>query len=469
MILFTSYTDLHTQADSVLGEVFLLMKRSFLLGGCAAALVYLASPIFLRAQASAYGDGRAVYNEMLAQIGKIPIFDDHSHPGYADDPDVDAMTSPPGSTALRLRPDNPELIAASKALFQYPYGDFSPQHARWLVDRKNELKRREGIRYFDRILDDLGIETVIANRVAMPDYLDKKRFRWAFFVDSFLFPFDNTAIRERNVDEQTYMPLQEKKLRRELAQAGLNSLPDSLDEYLQFISRTLEQDEEQGAVAIKFEAAYFRSLYFTDPAKAQAEPVYQRYRAGGRPSPAEYTVFQDFIFRHLLHEAGRLHLAVHFHTSVGIGEFFNLHNGNVLNLENVLRDPRYGSVKFVLLHGGFPYDREVIWLAARKNVYVDSSFLELVLYPSEFKKILKYWLSIYPDKVLFGSDAFPFNEALGAEECYWLAVRSARQALAAALAELVAEKAFSKEEALKVASGYLHDNAVALYSNAQRP
>ena len=132
-------------------------------------------------------------------------------------------------------------------------------------------------------------------------------------------------------------------------------------------------------------------------------------------------------------------------------------------LENVLRDPRYDSVTFVLLHGGFPYDREAIWLAARKNVLLDSSLVELYLYPSEFKNALKYWLSIYPDKVMFGSDAFPFNEALGAEEAYWLSIQSSREALAAALAELVSEHAFTEEQATKVAHGYLHDNAVDLY------
>lgn len=448
------------------------MSKAFLvcalsaMAGCAIVM-----PPRLNAQATVYGTGdmRAPYREMRAQIDQIRIFDDHSHPGYSDDPDVDAMASPPGSSALRLRADNPELIAASKALFQYPYNDYSPEHASWLIEKKAELRRKEGSGYFDRIFDELGIETAVANRVAMPDYLDKKRFLWAFFVDSFLFPFDNSAIRERNVDEQTYMPLQEKKLKRELGKAGLKTIPESLDGYLRFITRVMEQDRQQGAIAIKFEAAYFRSLYFSDPAEAQAEPVYQRYRASGIPTAAEYTVFQDFIFRYLLREAARLHLAVHFHTSVGIGDFFNLRDGNVLNLENVLRDPRYESVNFVLLHGGFPYDRQVIWLAARKNVYVDSSFDELVLYPSEFKNVLKYWLSIYPDKVLFGSDAFPFNQALGAEECYWLGVRSAREALAGALSELVAEKALSKEQAMNIAHGYLHDNAAALYADTEKP
>jgi hypothetical protein len=423
----------------------------------------------LYAQAMPYGSGdvQQLYETLLNAIEQIPIFDDHSHPGFPDDPDVDAMASPPGSSPLRIRADNPELIAASKALFNYPYSDFSPEHARWLVQEKARLKREQGTEYFDHILDKLGIETAIANRVAMPDYLDRKRFLWAFFVDSFLFPFDNTRIRERNVDEQVYMPLQEKLLKRELRQAGLRSIPDSFDGYLAFVTKILELNHKNGGIAIKFEAAYFRSLYFGDPPKAEAAAIYDRYRNGGIPSQAEYTVFQDFIFRHLLREAERLHLAVHIHTAAGIGEFFSLHNGNVLNLENVLRDPRYDSVTFVLLHGGLPYDRQVIWLAARKNVYVDSSLTDMYLYPSEFKETLKYWLSIYPDKVSFGSDAFPFNETLGAEEAYWLSVKSSREALAAALAELISEHAFSREQAMKIAHGYLHDNAARLYPVAR--
>jgi uncharacterized protein len=444
-------------------------RRQSLCALAGAVTVASLIPALLNAQSSPYGseDVRQIYADLLQAIRQIQIFDNHSHPGFADDPDVDAMASPPGSAALRIRADNPELIAASKALFQYPYADFSPEHARWLVDRKAQLKREEGNQYFDHVLDQVGIQTAVANRVSMPSYLDRKRFLWAFFVDSFLFPFDNSKIRAENVDEQVYIPLQEKKLRRELQQAGLQAMPGSLGDYLKFVTRILELDRNNGGVAIKFEAAYFRSLYFSDPAEADAAAVYEHYKNGGAPGRDEYTVFQDFVFRHLLREAARLHLLVHFHTSVGIGDFFSLHNGNVLNLENVLRDPRYDSVKFVLLHGGFPYDRQVIWLAARKNVFVDSSLTDLYLYPSEFKEVLKYWLSIYPDKVLFGSDAFPFNETLGAEESYWLSVQSSREALAAALAELVSEHAFSREQALKIAHGYLHDHAARLYEPLQ--
>src|SRR5207248_5203559 len=104
----------------------------------------------------------------------------------ADDPDVDAMAAPPGSAALRERDTNPELIAAAKALFGYPYDDLSAEHAKWLVQKKTELKKAQGVAYFSNILDQLNIEQSVANRAMMADYLDPKRFVWVFFVDSFL-------------------------------------------------------------------------------------------------------------------------------------------------------------------------------------------------------------------------------------------------------------------------------------------
>ena len=83
------------------------------------------------------GDVQKTYEKLLAEIDKIPMYDNHAHPGYADDTDVDAMASPPDENAtLRLRDDNPEFVAGAKALFGYPYDDFKPEHAKWLADRK---------------------------------------------------------------------------------------------------------------------------------------------------------------------------------------------------------------------------------------------------------------------------------------------------------------------------------------------
>src|SRR5271165_910519 len=385
-------------------------------------------------------DLQKIYERLLAKIENIPAYDNHAHPGFGDDTDVDAMAAPPDeSSTLRVRDDNPEFVTAAKALFNYPYDDFKPEHAKWL-----------------------------ANRAMMPAYLDTRRFHWVFFVDSFFYPFDNTAQTASTPDMGVYVPLQEKMLGRYKKLEGVAGLPADLAGYEDFVRRTMTDNQKlRGGVAIKFEAAYFRTLYFTDPPRATAEAIYAKYRGGGVPSSEEYRVFQDYVFRVLINQAEKLNLPVHFHSAVGIGDYFSLRQGNVLNLENVLRDPRYKNVKFVLLHGGWPYEREAALLTAVKNVYLDTSFQSEILYPSQMKEVLKQMLTLFPDKMLFATDAFPFSDALGAEESFWIANYTSRTALAAALAELVSEGAFSEEKALELAHLYLHDNAAKLYGETK--
>jgi uncharacterized protein len=425
-----------------------------------------ALPASAQSHALPSGDVQAIYQRLLEKIKTIRIFDHHAHPGFGDDSDVDAQATPPQHLPFRERDTNPELVAAVKALFDYPYSDLSADHMRWLQERSTAAEKSGGTRYWDHILDQCGIESSVANRVAMIGYLNPRRFRWVFFVDSFLFPFDNKNVIAENPDEGVYIPLQEKVLRRYMQQASLSRLPNSFDEYLAFVSRTLEENQKKGGIAEKFEAGYFRSLYFADPPRQAAAAVYQKYHSGGVPTPEEYKTFQDYVFRHLVAEGGRLKLPVHIHTAVGEGDYFSLRKGDVLNLENVVKDPRYLNTTFVLIHGGYPYFREVIWLASMKNVYIDSSEIETLVYPSEMKNVLKLWLETYPEKITFGSDAYPFSTALGAEESYWLAVYSARDALAAALAEMVASNEITEDKALDIARAYLHDNALNLYPSA---
>ena len=99
-----------------------------------------------------------IYQRLLPQIEKIPMFDHHAHPGFADDPDVDAMAAPPGSSPVRTRDTNPELVAAAQALWGYPYNDLSAEHTQWLIQKKAEVRKQRGNQYFSDILDKLNIE-----------------------------------------------------------------------------------------------------------------------------------------------------------------------------------------------------------------------------------------------------------------------------------------------------------------------
>jgi uncharacterized protein len=430
-------------------------------------LILCLASTFGLAQARPYvgPDLPATYDRLLAEINKIPAFDHHAHPGYADDADVDAMAAPPGSASFRERETNPELVAAAKALWGYPYDDFSAEHAKWLIGKKAEMKKQyPGTAYFNMLLDKMNFDRGVANRAMMADYLDPKRFPWVFFADAFMWPFDNRQQTARNIDQKVYIPLQEKMLKRWMQQEKVSALPAGFGDYLKFISQVLEDNQKnKSAIAMKFEVAYFRPLHFGDPSREQAEAIYKKYVKGGVPAESDYRTFQDYIFRFLVTEGGRLKLPVHIHSAIGIGDYFNLSDSNVMQLENILRDPRYSGTTFVLIHGGYPLEREAIWLAAIKNVYLDSSLQEIFMYPGTFKNSLREWLETFPDKITFGTDCFPYNDVLGAEESYWLGNVSGRQALAAALAEMVSSGEVTEAKALEMAHAYLHDTAVSLY------
>src|SRR2546423_8940501 len=152
------------------------MKRLFHLG--TALLVTLAGTAAAQAQASRLpsADVQKIYARLLKQIDRISIYDNHSHATFPDDSDMDAMASPPDeSTVMRLRDSNPEFVAAAKALFGYPYDDFKPQHAKWLIDKKKAAEAAGGTAYLDSILDEMNIETCLANHVSLAPYLDPRR------------------------------------------------------------------------------------------------------------------------------------------------------------------------------------------------------------------------------------------------------------------------------------------------------
>ena len=145
-------------------------KRKRFIHFGAALLLSLAATAAAHAQARPLPSAELprIYDRLLKQIDRIPIYDDHSHATFPDDSDMDAMASPPDeSTVMRLRDTNPEFVAAAKALFGYPYDDFKPEHAKWLIDKKKAAEAAGGTAYWDSILDKMNIETCLANRVAL--------------------------------------------------------------------------------------------------------------------------------------------------------------------------------------------------------------------------------------------------------------------------------------------------------------
>jgi hypothetical protein len=314
------------------------------------------------------------------------------------------------------------------------------------------------------ILDQLNIETMFANRVAMGRGLSEPRFRWVPFDDALLFPLSNEAAKRANVDYKGFYPAEEKLLKRYISDLNIRALPPSLDLYLkQVVTPTLERQKRNGAVAIKYEAAYLRRLDFDNPDEAKARITYSRYVRSGEPPAADYKALQDSLFFYIAREAGRLGLAVHIHCIEGAGGFYRQSGSNPLLLETVFNDASLRKTNFVIVHGGYPFTKEVGALMSKGNVYADFSAQTFFTYPRELSETLRNWMEFYPDKILFGTDAFSFGPAVDWGEVAWLSNTTAREALALALTGMMNDGEIDRARALELAHMVLHHNAAKLY------
>jgi predicted TIM-barrel fold metal-dependent hydrolase len=411
---------------------------------------------------------------LLRDINSIRAVDDHSHPPQvvpigARDDNMDALPCDdriePGPTLAKLRPDNPEFIEAWKSLYGYRYNDAAPEHVRELMAAKQRVRSEQGDKFMVWMLDRLGIEAEIANRVQMGTGLVAPRYRWIPFADPLMYPLDNSQMAN-TPDRKFFFRREGNLLRQYAADSGVQgALPTTLADYIsQTVLPTLQRWQKQNAVGVKFEAAYLRALDFAPASESEAAAIYGRYHAGGTPSAAEYKTLQDFLFVTIVHEAGRLRLPIQIHTGLGCGTYFDLGGANPLNLGCVLDDPDLRNTNFVLLHGSWPFTRELAFLMTKPNVYADFSEITWFLSPREISHVLRPWFEMFPEKVLFGTDLFANTPEIGVEEIGWVTTRDARLAVALALTGMMQDGYITRQCAGEIARGALRENAIKLYN-----
>jgi predicted TIM-barrel fold metal-dependent hydrolase len=370
--------------------------------------------------------------QIAQQIAAIKAIDNHAHPPRPDPSDKDfdalpvemleAQTDP-----LRLRPPGKPGLKLSPV----------------------------------ETLDRAGIDRMIANRVSMGPGLPPERFLWVAYADALMYPFA-TAVLEINSDRKAFFGLEAKLLERYYRESGVSNRPATLEEYLARVVRaTVERHQKGGALGEKFEMAYLRPLEIGNPSREEAEAA---WRDGGRTAAA-YRKLQDFIFRAIASECGRLGLAVHFHTGEGAGGYFDFQGANPLLLQGLFNDPSLRRTNFVMVHGGWPFTREAGALLSKPNAYLDFSVQQFLRAPSDLAQTIRAWLELTPEKVLFGTDAYPYAPEAGLSwsDTTLIASEAGREALGRALTDMVREGTVSRDRAAELAGMVLRDNARKLY------
>jgi hypothetical protein len=404
-----------------------------------------------------------------AFIAKIRAIDNHTHANSTAAGDTDADALPldgiaPFEIPATLRPDNPAWLAAYQALYKYPHTDLSDVHMTELRAAMQQVAKEQSDRFPTWVLDQIGTEVLLANRIAMGPGLAAPRVRWVSYADPLLLPLSTTIEAAATPDRQKLFPLEDALLKRYLADLKVSRLPATVDAYLKtVVTPTLEAQRKAGCIAVKFEIAYLRALDFADVPVERASAIYAKYVGGGAPPHVEYKALQDFLFRFVAREAGRLGMAVHIHSFEGAGNYFDVAGADPLLLEPVFDDESLRKTNFVIVHGGGVFADHAGALLWKPNVYVDTSLMSLAYPPSRLAAILKDWLMQYPERVLFGSDAVAMGPDMGWEIAAWVGARNVRSALALALSDLVRSGDVTRQQADVIATQVMRGNASRLY------
>jgi uncharacterized protein len=399
----------------------------------------------------------SIDRDLATEIERIKLIDNHNHALGASpvesEPQENTPSDLPFTFPFRLRLDNPEYVEAWRSLWA-DIGEGSPNDVSHKAVHNKWRRRKElGDGYPSWVLDQAGIEVAFVNAERLERGQLPPRFQWVPYAGELLFPIaSESSLLQVILDE-----------------AGLATIPDTLAGYTsQVILPTLRRWSDARIKAIKLALAYRRPLAFESVKEGDAAQIYADASASV-PSGETYRVLQDYLFHELCREAGQLGLVIHIHTGVGANPYFNIAGSRPSLLEPALNEPGLRDTRIVLIHGGWPYEREAGVMLLRPNIYADFSAQTFLRSTHALAGTLREWLEWYPEKVLFGTDAYAdemigLNSPLtGWEEKIWLGARTAREALGLALTGMMRDGQLTRAQALDIANLVMRGNAQKLY------
>ncbi|HEY5085900.1 MAG TPA: hypothetical protein VII66_00950, partial [Gemmatimonadaceae bacterium] len=178
-----------------------------------------------------------VDSALAGYVAGIKAIDSHAHPmrpippGSPPDTEYDALPLdgiPPFPLPLRLRADNPEWRTAQRVLYGVSLADTGAAYRETLHAAVSRITQREGEHFPAWVLDQIGTDVMLANRIALGPGLAPPRFRWVSFVDALMFPLDTRAEAMHTPDTQSLYPKEATLLRRYLHDLGVSALPRTL-------------------------------------------------------------------------------------------------------------------------------------------------------------------------------------------------------------------------------------------------
>lgn len=238
---------------------------------------------------------------------------------------------------------------------------------------------------------------------------------------------------------------------------------NSLDDMAAAVPVIMDRALQNGAVGFKAGLAYVRSLNYEFADYEEARRGFQVIRSFRIGLPDELHMsgmvpkaYQDFMMHEILRAANKRGVVFQIHTGMHAGAGNYLQTANPVLLSNLFLE--YQNVKFDIFHAGYPYYRELGVLAKQfPNVYADLCWTHIIS-PADSRDAFGSWLETVPaGKILaYGDDLHSIDLVVGH-------TLMARENICAVLAQKVEEDIFNIEEAQRILSMILYENAKELY------
>ncbi|VUC20214.1 unnamed protein product, partial [Clonostachys rosea] len=154
---------------------------------------------------------------------------------------------------------------------------------------------------------------------------------------------------------------------------------------------------------------------------------------------------------------GQFRKPIQFHTGLGDNDI-TLTKSSPAHMQHFIE--AYPDVPFVLLHSGYPFTRELGYLAAMyKNAYADIGEVFPFLSRDGQTGVVRQILELCPsEKILWSTDGHWFPET------YFLAVEQVREVLDAVLQDYVQKGDLTLAQAIRLTEDVFYNNSNKLYS-----
>ncbi len=221
----------------------------------------------------------------------------------------------------------------------------------------------------------------------------------------------------------------------------------------------LQNLRAQKYVALKSILAYRVGLNLSDATRDDARDAFpalkERAMREGKLRVASKPLL-DYLIPRAVEIAAQQEFPIQFHTGFGDPDQ-DLLTSNPALLRPLFAE-KYRGAKIILLHAGYPYTRELSYLASvYPNVYADFG-LAIPFVTSQAREILRQLLGLAPaSKILYSSDAFHIPEL------YYLGAVLGRRALGQVLEEFIGADLIEARRAEKMGEMILRGNARDVY------